>query len=41
MYVNYNKVDNVNVDVARTILSRDYKGFGSSNETSNGVLEKN
>lgn len=38
-YANYNKIERIEVDVARTLLSRDYKGFGSSNETSNGVVE--
>lgn len=41
MYANYNKIDRVDVDIAQAILSRDYKGFGTSNETSNGVVEKN
>lgn len=28
-----------NVPYARTILGRDYKGFGTGSETSNGVIE--
>lgn len=41
VYANYRKIDGINVDVARTLLSRDYKGFGTGSETSNGVLESN
>ena len=40
VYANYNKIDKVDPDYAVTVLSRDYKGFGSSNETSNGVIEQ-
>ncbi len=39
MYVNYVKVEKVNPDIAQTLLERDYKGFGSNVETSNGVIE--
>lgn len=38
-YVNYNKADRINVDVAMALLARDASGFGTSNETSNGVIE--
>lgn len=37
VYANYKTVDKRNVKIARTILARDYKGFGSSRETSNAV----
>jgi sulfur relay (sulfurtransferase) complex TusBCD TusD component (DsrE family) len=37
-YLNYNKIDKVS-DVARTIMTRDYKEFGTSNETKKGVIE--
>ena len=39
--MNYKKIEKINPDYARTILSRDHKGFGTSNETSNGVFEIN
>ena len=39
IYCNYNKIEQITPPIARTILARDYKGFGSSDETSNGVLE--
>lgn len=39
MYANYNKIESVDVGIARSVLSRDYKGFGTSVETSNGVIE--
>jgi DNA-cytosine methyltransferase len=35
---NYKKIEKV-TDIARTICSRDYKGFGSSSQTQNGVIE--
>ena len=39
VYANYNRIDAVNSEYTRAILSRDYKGFGTGFETSNGVLE--
>ena len=38
-FLNYRYIEKRNVQIARTILARDYKGFGSSSETSNGVIE--
>jgi len=38
-YMNYRKIEKVNADTARTICARDYKGFGTGNETMNGVIE--
>ena len=35
---NYSNVERV-TDVAKTICSRDYKGFGTSSQTQNGVIE--
>lgn len=32
-------INGFNVPYARTILGRDYKGFGTGSETSNGVIE--
>lgn len=29
------------IDIAKTIMARDYKGFGTSSETQNGVIERN
>ena len=37
IYCNYNICDKVDVKYARTLLCRDYKGFGTSSETSNAV----
>lgn len=35
---NYNICDKINTQYARALLGRDYKGFGTSTETSNAVL---
>jgi hypothetical protein len=35
---NYSSVEKV-TNIARTICSRDYKGFGTSSQTQNGVIE--
>jgi hypothetical protein len=35
--MNYNKVEKVDNDVAKTLMARDYKGFG--NQAMNGVIE--
>ena len=37
--MNYNRVDSINDNIAKTITARDYKGFGTSVETQNGVIE--
>lgn len=37
-YMNYNKCTKINPQVSLTIMSRDYKGFGTSKELSNGVI---
>ena len=39
-YCNYKRVDKINVDIAMTILARDYKGFGGGLICSNGVIEE-
>lgn len=36
--MNYNKVEKVNNDVAKT-MARDYKGFGTGFDMQNGVIE--
>ena len=36
--MNYREVGN-EIDKAETIMARDYKGFGTSNEKQNGVIE--
>lgn len=37
--LNYNRVDKVGNDVAKTLCARDYKGFGTGFDTMNGVIE--
>ena len=37
-YFNYNKYGAINPNTSLTIMSRDYKGFGTSKELSNGVI---
>lgn len=37
--LNYKRVDKVGLDVAKTLMARDSKGFGSGLETQNGVIE--
>lgn len=38
-YLNYKRIEKTDVAVAQTIMARDYKGFGTGNETQNGVIE--
>ena len=40
VYANYNKCDAVDVDISRSIMAQTYKGFGTSNQTQNGVIEQ-
>ena len=40
LMMNYHKIDK-EIDIASTVMARDYKGWGSSNETSTGILETN
>lgn len=40
VYMNYRRIDKVNVPVAKTLCARDFKGFGSGFDTSNGLIEK-
>lgn len=37
--MNYNFVDKVDTDCAKTLCARDYKGFGTGFDTMNGVIE--
>ncbi|MCQ2577579.1 MAG: hypothetical protein MJ176_03495 [Treponema sp.] len=37
--LNYKRIDQVGTDVAKTLMARDCKGFGSGRETQNGVIE--
>lgn len=37
-YVNYHEVRQI-VDIAKTIMARDYKGFSSGFDSTNGVIE--
>ena len=38
--MNYNTIEKVNPDVAKTLCARDYKGFGTGWDTMNGVIER-
>ena len=40
-YLNRTKVDQVDVKIAKTLMARDWKGFGTGHETQNGVIERN
>ena len=37
--LNYNHVDKIGNDVAKTLCARDYKGFGTGFDAMNGVIE--
>lgn len=37
--MNYKFVEKTDCEIARTLAARDYKGFGTGNETMNGVIE--
>ena len=37
--LNYNHVNKIGNDVAKTLCARDYKGFGTGFDTMNGVIE--
>ena len=37
-YVNYHEVRQI-VDIAKTVMARDYKGFPSGFDSTNGVIE--
>lgn len=37
--LNYRRVDEVGNETAKTLMARDYKGFGSGRECQNGVIE--
>ena len=39
-YANYRTVDKTNVDVAKTLCARDFKGFGTGWDTMNSVIEE-
>lgn len=38
--MNYKRVEKLNVDKAKTLCARDYKGFGTGFDTMNGVIER-
>lgn len=40
VYLNYNRIDKRNCEVAKTLCARDYKGLGTGFDTINGVVEK-
>ena len=37
--LNYKRIDKVNTPVAKTIMARDHKGFGTGFNTMNGVIK--
>lgn len=37
--MNYNRIEKVDNDVAKTLCARDYKGFGTGFDVQNGVIE--
>lgn len=37
--LNYNHVDKIGNDLAKTLCARDYKGFGTGFDIMNGVIE--
>ena len=37
--MNYRIISKI-ADISKTIMARDYKGFGTSTETQNGVIER-
>ena len=37
-YLNYHEIRKI-VDIAKTIMARDYKGFSSGFDSTNGVIE--
>ena len=37
--LNYKRIDKVNIPVAKTIMARDHKGFGTGFDTTNGVIK--
>lgn len=37
-YMNYHEVRQI-VDIAKTVMARDYKGFSSGFDSTNGVIE--
>jgi DNA (cytosine-5)-methyltransferase 1 len=40
VYCNYKRIEKYGVDVAKTIMARDCKGFNTGFDTQNGVIEK-
>lgn len=40
VYANYKRIDKVDIEVAKTLCARDYKGFGTGFDTMNAVVEK-
>lgn len=37
--MNYNRIEKIDNDVAKTLCARDYKGFGTGFDVQNGVIE--
>lgn len=40
VYLNANRIEKRNCEVAKTLCARDYKGYGTGWDTMNGVIEK-
>ena len=40
VYLNANRIEKINCEVAKTLCARDYKGYGTGWDTMNGVIEK-
>ena len=38
VYMNYRRIDKRNVEVAKTLCARDYKGFGTGFDMMNAVI---
>ena len=37
--MNYNRIEKIDNDVAKTLGAREYKGFGTGIDVQNGVIE--
>ena len=37
--MNYKRIDSIGNETAKTLMARDYKGFGTGFDVQNGVIE--
>ena len=37
--MNYNRIEKIDNDIAKTLMARDYKGFNTGFDVQNGVIE--